>query len=443
MSAKIPENKKDKISRKKTVELFDQLEGFYKQKRNVDFDFTCCKNNKEWESGLDSNEFELVLQNKEIKRAYKELEARLNAIFSASIDGIIIFDTRGTILSINRAVINIFGYSEEELIAKSFNMLLAFAERKKRHFDIKTYLQDKLASDVSLISGVDGKCKNGSYILLDISLVKCTLNGADCYVTILRDAGFLKKREQQEQYNLEQLTNMINFFLKDEMGVSIVHEINQPLTAIVNYAQAVLRFFDTNTSNSEQIRETLLKINQQALKAKNIIQHTKDFVYQPALYRANKNINVLIEEVVGLCINDLDKNNIKVKVDLAKNIPDVVIDDVQIEQVLLNLFRNSIEALRDLKQEKKRHLSVQSYLTNLNLVEIRIKDNGIGINEAFQKKILSPFYSTKQEGMGIGLSLSRLIIEAHNGVLYFNSKPEKGCTFYFTLPIKGDLVDSK
>jgi signal transduction histidine kinase len=152
---------------------------------------------------------------------------------------------------------------------------------------------------------------------------------------------------------------------------------------------------------------------------------------------------VLIEEVVGLCINDLDKNNIKVKVDLAKNIPDVVIDDVQIEQVLLNLFRNSIEALRDLKQEKKRHLSVQSYLTNLNLVEIRIKDNGIGINEAFQKKILSPFYSTKQEGMGIGLSLSRLIIEAHNGVLYFNSKPEKGCTFYFTLPIKGDLVDSK
>jgi len=82
-------------------------------------------------------------------------------------------------------------------------------------------------------------------------------------------------------------------------------------------------------------------------------------------------------------------------------------------------------------------------LTNLNLVEIRIKDNGIGINEAFQKKILSPFFSTKQEGMGIGLSLSRLIIEAHNGVLYFNSKYEKGCTFYFTLPIKGDLVDSK
>ncbi len=223
--------------------------------------------------------------------------------------------------------------------------------------------------------------------------------------------------------------------------MGIVHEINQPLTAIVNYTYALLRFIDAKKPNFEQIRETLYKINKQTLKARQIVQHMKDFVRQPKLYRVDKNINALVEDTLSLCINDFRQGDIKVKIELAKNMPDVVIDDVQIEQVLLNLLRNSIEALQDVKQKTQRHLSVQSHLINVNHMEIRIKDNGIGINEAQKKKILSPFYSTKRDGMGIGLSISRLIIEAHDGVFHFNSKSKKGSTFYFTLPVKGKLSD--
>lgn len=419
MSTEIHENKKNEISRKKDEKLLSQHNESDRKKCNVDFE----------------------LQNKDIKQSDEEVEVRLNAIVNASIDGIINFDRVGNILSINKAAINIFGYSEEELIGHSLNRLLLFEQREKKHVDIESYLRGKLPSGIGLIRGIHGLCKDGSTVFLDISLVKYSLTGKDCYVSILRDVGFRIKQKQQEKDNLEELAKIAHFCLIGEKGVGIVHEINQSLTAIVNYTYALLRFIDAKKPNFEQIRETLHKINQQTLKARQIVQHTKDFVRQPKLYRVDKNINALVEDTLSLCVNDFRQGDIKVKIELAKNIPDVVIDDVQIEQVLLNLLRNSIEALQDVKQKTQRHLSVQSHLINVNHMEIRIKDNGIGINEAQKKKILSPFYSTKRDGMGIGLSISRLIIEAHDGVFHFNSKPKKGSTFYFTLPVKGKLSD--
>jgi signal transduction histidine kinase len=137
-----------------------------------------------------------------------------------------------------------------------------------------------------------------------------------------------------------------------------------------------------------------------------------------------------------LCRADLKQNTIVPRLNLAKTLPVVYVDSVQIEQVLLNLIRNSLDALKNLPEKSQRLLSIQTGLDAHNDIVVRVKDNGPGINEAEQEKILTPFFTTKKSGMGMGLSISQSIIKAHGGVLSFNSKPGKGTTFYFTLPVK-------
>ena len=155
-----------------------------------------------------------------------------------------------------------------------------------------------------------------------------------------------------------------------------------------------------------------------------------------SIYRADAAINTLVEDAISLCVTDFKENNIRLELDLAKNLPDVTIDSVQIEQVLLNLIRNSIDALKDLPQKIPRQVLIQTHRKGLNQIKIKVKDNGSGIDEAQKEKILKPFFTTKPTGMGMGLSISRSIIEAHEGVLSFDSKPGEGAAFYFTLPVK-------
>jgi PAS domain S-box-containing protein len=390
-------------------------------------------------SALIASNLDLTKKIEEIKHSKEQLrerEAKLNAIFNATIEGIVTIDTSGIIQSINTAIEAIFGYSEKELIGCSFNKLMSPSKRKKQGSDLKSYLHTKLPSIMGLIREIDGLRKDGSVVPLDISLVEFSLDGANYFTGIVRDVSLRKHQEQLEKEHLDELAHVTRLCLMGEMGSGIAHEVNQPLTAIANYTQACLRFIGVENPDLDQLGEILFKIHQQALKAGQIIHRMKDFVSARKIYRSDTNINTLVEDAVSLCADDFKQNSIRLKLDLAKNLPDVTIDKVQIEQVLLNLIRNSIDALKNPSQKVQRQLSIQTQLNNNSDIEIRVKDNGAGIDEAQQQQILTPFYTTKADGMGMGLSISRSIIEAHGGVLRFNSKPQKGTTFYFTLPVK-------
>ena len=386
------------------------------------------------ESNLDLTKKIEVLNH--FKHQLWEREAKLNAIFNASIEGIITIDTSGNIVSTNAAVATIFGYSEAELIGSRFDKLMSTSRRKKKGREVKKYLHSKIPSIIGLIREVDGIRKDGSVVPLDISLVEFSIGSVSYFAGIVRDVSLRKHQEQQEKKHLEELAHVTRLCLMGEIGSGIAHEINQPLTAIANYTQASLRFIKTENPDLGKLGDILFKIHQQALKAGQIIHRMKDFVSHRNVYRIDRDINTLVEDAVSLCATDFKQNNIRLKLELEKNIPVVSIDDVQIEQILLNLIRNSIDALKELSKNIQRQLSIETHLINQNAIEVRIKDNGIGINEEQQKKILTLFYTTKAGGMGMGLSISRSIVEAHEGVFHFNSKPEKGTTFYFTLPLK-------
>ena len=370
------------------------------------------------------------------KQQLWEREAKLNAIFNASIEGIVTIDASGIIRSINSAVTTIFGYSEEELLGCSYCKLISAAQSKKQGHDVKSYLKTKMPNVIGLIREVDGLCKDGSVVPLDISLVEFSMEGENYFTGILRDVSLRKLQEQKEKEHLEELAHASRLCLIGEMGSGIAHEVNQPLTAITNYTQACLRFIGAENPDLNQLGEVLFKIHQQALKAGQIIHRMKDFVSSRKIYRTETDLNTLIEDAVCLCAHDFKQNNIKVKLDLAKNIPDVTIDDIQIEQVLLNLVRNSIDALKDMPPKTPRKIMIQTRMKNLDQIICKVRDNGSGIDETLKEKILSPFFTTKPTGMGMGLSISRSIIEAHQGVFNFNSTPDEGTTFYVTLPIK-------
>jgi two-component system, LuxR family, sensor kinase FixL len=363
-----------------------------------------------------------------------EREAKLNSILNASIEGIIVIDTAGTIVSVNAAVENIFGYSAEELIGYSVNLLMPITIRKKQAHYLEKYLSIFIPKAIGQVREVEGLRKDGTLVPLDMTIAEFPLDGVQYYSGIVRDVSARKFQELQEKEHLEKLAHVTRLGLMGEMATGIAHEVNQPLSAVVNYTQVCLRFIQNENPDLVKIGEILHKASQQALKAGQIIHNMREFVKQRKIHRSTADINELIYDAINLFEPDFKQHLIAIRFELTKSLPNVFIDRVQIEQVILNLIRNSIDALKELPQFTQRELSIETSLNDLNYIVVRVKDNGPGLTPIQREKILTPFFTTKSSGMGMGLSISRSLVEAHHGTLHFNSKEDKGTTFYFTIP---------
>jgi PAS domain S-box-containing protein len=355
----------------------------------------------------------------------KQMEAKLNAIFDASVEGIITYDESDIIVSANSAVETIFGYKPDELIGCSICALMpAYGHLPKT------------AKYSGQIREIEGIRKDGSVVPLDLTVAEYSINDTHFFTGIVRDVSSRKLREQQDKEHLDELAYVTRLGLMGEMASGIAHEVNQPLAAISSYTQVSLNLIDTDSPDLVKLSETLLKTQEQALRAGRIIHRMREFVKSHAKRPSAADINALIHNAVDLCMADLKQNNIKLELALTNNLPSIYVDQIQIEQVIINLIRNSVEALQNVPERQKRQIEIHSQLTAGNDILIRMKDNGPGLNEDQIQQILTPFYTTKADGMGMGLSISRSIVEAHEGSLHFESQSGKGACFYFTLPIQ-------
>ena len=361
----------------------------------------------------------------------KQVEAKLNAIFNASVEGIITVDTSShVIVSANAAVYTIFGYKPEQLVGGNINKLIpsALTESHERCLS-------GTVNSVGQIREIEGVHKNGSVLPLDLSVAEFSIDNTHYFTYIVRDVSMRKYREQQDKNHLDELAHVTRLGLMGEMASGIAHEVNQPLAAISSYTQVSLNLINAENPDLAKLTETLNKTQQQALRAGRIIHRMREFVKSYAKHRSSADLNTLIHDTTLLCIAELKQHNIKLIFELENNLPPVYVDRVQIEQIILNLICNSIEALQNLPAAQQRQITIQSHLIPDAGIQVRVKDNGPGLSEDQQQQILTPFYTTKADGMGMGLSISRSLVEAHEGSLRFNSEPGKGSTFYFTLPI--------
>jgi len=356
----------------------------------------------------------------------KQIEAKFNAIFNASVEGLITHDKAGLIVSANAAVETIFGYKPEELIGWNTSQLIRSPSGSGSPYATEHSGQ---------IQEVEGLRKNGSVVPLDMSTAEYAIDNAQLFTRIVRDVSSRKQREQQDKEHLDELAHVTRLGLMGEMASGIAHEVNQPLSAISSYTQVSLNLINAEDPDLIKLMEVLYKTQQQALRAGRIIHRMREFVKSHSIHQLSGDINTLIHDAVGLCIADLKQSGIELTFELEPDLPPVYVDHVQIEQVIINLLRNSIDTLKNLPAGHPRHLSIHSRLELNGCIQVRVKDNGPGLDKEQQQKVLTPFYTTKADGMGMGLSITRSIIEAHDGTLHFNSEPGKGTTFYFTLPI--------
>ena len=255
------------------------------------------------------------------------------------------------------------------------------------------------------------------------------------FVGMLRDLTDTKAaeartlRQHQEMIKASRLTTM------GEMAAAMAHELNQPLAAITNYASASIRMLNSDGDNTEDVIGALGHIDTQAHRAGEIIRRLRNFVRPETINLEVVNIGSVIDEIKPLAELDARANNIKLTIDVAHDLPEIVADQLQIQQVMLNLLRNGVDSMKESAPED-RQLRMNAYCPASDEVRIDIIDRGQGVPEDIKDSLFDPFFSTKSDGMGMGLAICQTIAKAHSGRLSFLNNPEIGTTFSISLPTK-------
>ena len=345
-------------------------------------------------------------------------------------------DKDGNIILINQPACRMLERTENELVGKNwFDMCLPHDEKEKVLSGFHQIMEGKLEGVDYYENTIVSKSgrqkliawKNSFFTDSDSKIVGSLSVGED--ITERRRAEEFIRARQAEMAHFARVTSM------GEIATGLAHELNQPLTAINVYAGSCLQQFRSGQHDNETLHTALERIAQQAQRAANIIHNLRLFLSKGTAERIATDINHLIRQTSEIAFIDTRKLNIKVHYNLAQELPLVTIDPIQIEQVIVNLLRNSLDALT-INPESNRNLSIQTGISNDQKIKVDICDNGPGIEIDDIEKLFQPFYSNKPDNMGMGLAISRSIVEAHEGRLSATNNPEGGATFTFTLPIE-------
>ena len=356
------------------------------------------------------------------------------ALLDAAVDAIIVIDHRGRIETFNSAAEVIFGFSAQEVLGKNVSLLMPEPYRSEHDGYIGNYLETGNARIIGIGREAQAKRKSGSVFPIDLSVGEIPTDDQPKFVGIVRDTTEQKRSEAEIHQTRERLSQFWRLSTLGEMAASLAHELNQPLTAIATYTQACQRLIESGQSDDDEILATLKKCNSQAQRAGEVIRRLRQFVKKRELGRREVSFDELIRDIAALAEVDARDNGIPLTIDVAEGLPKIMVDAVQIQQVILNLIRNGIDAMMNMDHYDE-GISVSVSKFKNDQVKIVVTDHGSGITKEAEKKIFQPFFTTKPSGMGLGLAICRSIIESHGGVLSFTKNPSGGTTFYFTLPV--------
>jgi two-component system sensor kinase FixL len=366
------------------------------------------------------------------------MQAEAEAILDTAVDAIIIIDQEGRIENFNQAATKLFGYQPREVIGKSVNMLMPEPHRTDHDQYMNSYLTGGKAKIIGIGRELEAVDHSGARIPIYLAVSEVKGDGNRRFTGIIRDLREQHAARQALAEQREKLAHVSRLSSMGEMTASIAHEINQPLTAISMYAQAGLRLIDRGEPDLARLREALDKLNTQSLRAGAIIERIQRFARAQETQREVVDVNALIEDLVKLAESDARLHDMQLELNLARELPEVFGDPIQIQQVALNLIRNAIDSMTEIDCANGRRIEISTQLTDPEHILISVADLGTGVAESQIDLLFTPFHTTKKEGMGMGLSICRSIIAEHGGVLSFHnnfpSNAGPGATFFFTLP---------
>ncbi|NKB33884.1 MAG: PAS domain S-box protein [Pseudomonadales bacterium] len=369
---------------------------------------------------------------------------RFSALLDAAVDGVFVINSSGEIEVANQAVERLLGYEQQEMLGRNIKYFMPSPYRENHD----QYLADHMRTEETKIIGigreVEAQHKDGMIIQIYLSVGRYDDGEEVKFVGIMRDLSELKKSEAELQSAESEIHELVNRLAQvsrigvmGEMAASIAHEINQPLTAISTYAQAATRLMQNDPSQAEQVEKTLEKINAQALRAGDIIKGLRSWIRDQDTERKSCDCNQLITEVVDIARMEAHNSDVLLKMELDTTELMVMCDPVQIQQVILNLIKNSIDAVDEFftnKIDERRVVTIQSKRLEKERIEVSVSDLGPGIPADKSEELFTPFFTTKENEMGMGLSICQTIIRSHGGELAYENNPDAGVRFCFSLP---------
>jgi len=358
--------------------------------------------------------------------------AHVNSILDTVPDAMVVIDEDGLIQSFSPAAERLFGYVAADIVGQNVKLLMPSPYREEHDGYLGRYRQTGERRIIGIGRVVVGQRKDGSTFPMELAVGEMRAGAQHFFTGFIRDLTERQQTEARLQELQAELVHVSRLTAMGEMASALAHELNQPLSAISNYMKGSRRLLEGNADQrADMVRDAMDKAADQALRAGQIIRRLRDFVARGETERRVEDVRKLVEEASALALVGAKDRGVRVRFEFVPGVDFVLADKVQIQQVLLNLIRNAIEAMDGCE---RRELVISAAPVADNMVEISVADTGTGIAPEIVAQLFQPFVTTKAHGMGVGLSISRTIVEAHGGSIALHPNAGGGTVFSMRLP---------
>jgi two-component system, LuxR family, sensor kinase FixL len=374
----------------------------------------------------------------------------LQALLDAAVDAVIMIDHRGAVTAFNRSAERLFGYESRELLGQNVSLLMPSPYRDEHDGYLERYARTGIPHIIGVGREVEGLRKDGSRFPAFLSVGRVAQADPPRFVGFVRDVTTEKqalatiqaerdyantrRREEQEARRLqERMTHVSRMATMGEMAAGIAHELNQPLSAIATYARACERFLQSAEPDLPETLSALGEISLEAMRAGEIIRRLRQLVGAKPSDRVITSVNALVEDLDVLMKADARVHKTQVDFELEAALPPVLADRTQLQQLVLSLVRNAIEALGETTGHT-RHVHIRTCRVPDGRIELSVCDNGPGVAPDRVEHLFMPFITTKTSGTGLGLAISQTIAQAHGGTIAYRPNVPAGACFFVRLP---------
>ncbi|MEQ1491619.1 MAG: PAS domain S-box protein [Terricaulis sp.] len=371
------------------------------------------------------------IQREAAARVLEERDAHLRSIFDTAPEAMIVINDVGIIQSYGASAERMFGWRPSEVLGRNISMLMPEPFRTQHDGFLRRYLGTGEKRIIGIGRIVVGERKDGSNFPMELAVGEVRSGSARFFTGFVRDLTEAQESEARVRELQAEVVHISRLSAMGEMASALAHELNQPLSAIANYLSGARRLLDKAPERDVRIDEAMEKAADQAVRAGDIIRRLRNFLSRGEGERSNESLAKLVHEACHLALLGSRDSEVEVDYEIDPHLDRVLVDRVQIQQVIVNLVRNALDAMHE---QPERKLKVSTAVAG-EMATVTIADTGPGLDPGAAKKLFEPFVTTKASGMGVGLSISRTIVEAHGGRIWTEPRPGGGAVFLFTVPL--------
>ena len=366
----------------------------------------------------------------------QDREARLRSLLESVPDAMIVIDDRGIVQSFSQAAERLFGYQAREVIGGNVTALMPGSYREEHANHLVRCSRTGKPRMIGTGRSLVGERKDGSTFPMELAVGELRAGDRNYFTGFVRDLTDRQRAETRLRELQVELAHVSRLTSMGEMASNLAHELNQPISAMANYLHSSQSLLAGQDPNLSELSEGLARANEQAFRAGEIMHRLRNFVARGEAECRAENLPKLIEEASALALIGTQSQDLRVRFEMDPRVELALVDRIRVQQVLHNLIRNAVEAMAEARSPS-RQLTISTKLADGTRAEISVADSGPGISAAVGDRLFRPFVSTKKDGLGVGLSISRAIIEGHGGDIWVEPNVDGGAGFKFTLPSLG------